>query len=138
VNPQMRSPWVLWLMWFYVWACVITLLLLVFSYFAHAEAHTNCWGKWVSIDDCCGEADVHSAKDGHEFVQDAQGNWYFRGYKIGHPAEPSADGCWTIWYRRKDPVNGMFPVEQPDHEGLKPGGDPADVHFYCLQIPRSV
>ena len=90
---------------------------------------------------CCGEGDAHTSVDGAEFSQDAGGHWYYRGYPVRTGGGswldplPSADGCYTIWYRYRQPgVDGRY---MPNPAPIPSGGDPDDIRFYCIEIPMT-
>jgi hypothetical protein len=115
---------------------------------ASAEAHDlGCHGMPVPQAvklGCCGAGDAHFA-DASQFYEDADGFWHFlaagEDLRIvrGAPENmtkieplPSADGCYTVWFRVWSDSGKFVPGE------IRAGMTPDEVRFYCLEIPPAM
>ncbi|MBV8104646.1 MAG: hypothetical protein JO223_08490 [Hyphomicrobiales bacterium] len=124
------------------------ILALALALSASAEAHDlDCRGMPVSQAEklgCCGAGDAHFAA-ASQFYEDEDGFWHFlvAGEDLrlvrGTPENmtkieplPSADGCYTVWFRVWSDSGKFVPGE------IRAGMTPDEVRFYCLEIPPAM
>lgn len=105
---------------------------------APAAAHNlECQGKPVPAAikrSCCGEGDVQQLQP-DQVKGDDESGWQVLIAGAWRPvvnrnegsikALPSDDGCYWVYYRRRDSKSGYF---------FDTHGD-GDFNFYCLQVP---
>jgi len=130
------------------WEARITraaILALVFALSGSVKAHDlNCHGMPVPEAEklgCCGAGDAHFG-NASQFYEDSDGFWHYlvagEDFRLvrGVPENmtkieplPSADGCYTVWFRVWSDSGKLVPGE------ILPGMSPDEVRFYCLEIP---
>jgi hypothetical protein len=115
---------------------VVILLWALMTFVAHACAHdVGCNGRLVPLkvkEGCCGLADAAFLDSSEVKREDnvwyalLDGSWHAL-IRFNEPIElqPSDDGCWWVWYRRKNAENFY-----EDHNGVG-----SDYAFYCFQGP---
>jgi hypothetical protein len=114
-----------------------------------AEAHDlDCHGMPISQAEklgCCGAGDAHFG-EAWQFYESKDGFWHYlvagEDFRLvrGVPNNknkieplPSQDGCYTVWFRVwSDDKKTLVPGE------IRHGMSPAEVRFYCLEIPMAM